>query len=94
MAGYAQAAVARCSQCDGLWKECNDALEEYLKILAERDAARKREDHDLVEAFEPIENESLEKCQATRQAIVAHEVTHILQKVERWQGEFSRDRGD
>jgi hypothetical protein len=76
--GYAQAAAARCSECDGLRKECSAALGEYIRILAERGAARKRRDHDLVEAFEEIETESLEKCRNAQQAILDHEVTHIL----------------
>ncbi len=80
MTGYAQRAVASCNECDAVWKECNDALEEYLRIIAERNAARERQDHDLVEAFEPIENESLERCQNARQAIFNHEVTHIMNK--------------
>jgi hypothetical protein len=74
-----QTAVARCCECDALWKERRDALEEYLKILAERNAGRKRQDHDLVEAFEAIENESLEKCQNAQQAIIDHAVTHIFE---------------
>ena len=62
MMGYAQTAAARCSQCDGLRKECSAALGEYIRILAERNAARKRRDHDLVEAFEDIESESLQRA--------------------------------
>jgi hypothetical protein len=54
-------------------------LEEYLSILAARDAARKRDDYDLVEAFEDIENDSLEKCENARLAIFAHEAGHILE---------------
>ena len=78
MIGYAQTAAARCSQCDGLRKECSAALGEYIRILAERNAARKRRDHDLVEAFEDIESESLERCHNAQQAIFDHELTHIL----------------
>src|SRR5258708_3743910 len=70
-----------CDECDVLWKESSDALDEYLRIIAERTAARKRQDHDVVEAFEPIENESLERCQNARQAIFNHEVTHIIENV-------------
>jgi hypothetical protein len=81
MMGYAQTAAARCSTCDYLRKECSAALGEYLRVLAERNAARKRRDHDLVEAFEEIENESSEKCQNARQAISDHEDAHILEKV-------------
>jgi hypothetical protein len=81
MMGYAQTAVARCSECDGLRKACSAALGEYIRILAERSAARKRRDHDLVEAFEEIETESLAKCQNAQQAIFDHEVTHVLEKV-------------
>jgi predicted metal-binding protein len=78
----AQTAVASCGgECDRLWKECNEALEEYLNVLAERNAARKRLDHDLVEAFEDIENDSLEKCQNARKAIFEHENPHILDQV-------------
>jgi hypothetical protein len=80
MIALAQSAVERCYECDRLWKECNEALEEYLNVLAERNAARKREDHDLVEAFEGIENDSLEKCQNARQAILDHETTHTLEE--------------
>jgi hypothetical protein len=76
--GYTQTAAARCSKCDGLRKECSAALGEYIRILAERSAARKRRDHDLVEAFEEIETESLERCQNAQQAIVDHEAIHIL----------------
>jgi hypothetical protein len=79
--GCAQTAVATCSECDGLWKECNDALEEYLKTLVGRNAARERRDYDLVEAYEAIETESLERCQKARQAIAAHEAAHILNEV-------------
>jgi hypothetical protein len=68
-----------CGECGRLWKECNEALGEYLSILAERDAARKRQDHDLVEAFEGIENDSLEKCENTRLAIFGHEAGHLLE---------------
>ena len=68
-----------CGECGRLWKECNEALGEYLSILAERDAARKRKDHDLVEAFEGIENDSLEKCENTRLAIFGHEARHIME---------------
>jgi hypothetical protein len=75
----AQTGIARCGECGRLWKECNEALEEYLSILAERDAARKRQDHDLVEAFEGIENDSVEKCENARLAIFAHEARHILE---------------
>src|SRR6266699_3916871 len=78
--GYAQTAPARCSKCHGLRKECSAALGEYLRILAKHNAARKRHDHDLVEVFEDIENEYLEKCHYTRQAIFDHEGTHILEK--------------
>ena len=78
MMGYAQTAAARCSQCDGLRKECSAALGEYIRILAERNAARKRRDHDLVEAFEDIESESLQRCHNAQQAIFDHELTHIL----------------
>ena len=74
--GNAQAAGARCRQCDHFWKESNDALEEYLSVLAQREAGRKRQDQDLVEAFEAIENDSREKCQNAWQAIVDHEATH------------------
>jgi hypothetical protein len=70
--------TAGCGECGRLWKECNEALEEYLSILAARDAARKRHDHDLVEAFEGIENDSLEKCENGRLAIFGHEAGHIL----------------
>ena len=80
MTASAQSAVARCNECDSLWKESSDALQEYLRIITERNAARERQDHDLVEAFEPIENESLERCQNARQAIFSHEVTHIMTK--------------
>ena len=82
MIGYAQTAVARCSTCDGLRKECSAVLGEYIRILAERNAARKRRDYDLVEAFEEIENESLEKCHNAQQAIFDHELTHILDSAE------------
>jgi hypothetical protein len=75
----AQAGVARCGECSRLWKECNEALDEYLQVLAERDAARKRQDYDLVEAFEDIENDCLEKCTNARLAIFAHEAGHILE---------------
>jgi hypothetical protein len=75
----AQTGIARCGECGRLWKECNEALEEYLSILAARDAARKRQDHDLVEAFEGIENDSLEKCENARLAIFAHEAGHLLE---------------
>jgi hypothetical protein len=78
MIGYAQTAAARCSQCNGLRKECSAALGEYIRILAERNAARKRRDHDLVEAFEDIESESLQRCHNAQQAISDHELTHIL----------------
>lgn len=81
MIGYAQPVAAKCSECDGLRKECSVALGEYIRILAERSAARKRRDHDLVEAFEEIETESLEKCHNAQQAILDHEVTHILENV-------------
>jgi hypothetical protein len=76
--GCAQTAVARCSECDRLWKDCCDALEEYLKIIAERNAARKREDHDLVEAFAGIESDSLEKCKNAQRAIFDHKAKHNL----------------
>ena len=76
-----ETAAARCTECDGLRKECFDALAELLRILAERDAARKRQDHDLVEAFEEIENESLERCENACQAVYNHEVTHIFENV-------------
>jgi hypothetical protein len=76
-----RAADARCSECDGLRKKCSDALAELLRILAERDAARKRQDHDLVEAFEEIETESLERCEKASQAVYNHEVTHIFEDV-------------
>lgn len=76
-----QTAAVRCSECDGLWRERSDALEEYLRILGERDAARTRRDHDLVEAFEEIENESLERCQNAQQAICDHEIAHLLENV-------------
>ncbi len=79
--GSAQTAAPRCSECDGLRKECSAALGEYIRILAERGAARKRRDHDLVEAFEEIEAESLEKCRKAQQAIFDHEVMHTLEKV-------------
>jgi hypothetical protein len=78
MIGYAQTDAARCSKCDGLRKECSAVLGEYIRILAERNAARKRRDYDLVEEFEEIENESLAKCHNAQQAIFDHEVTHIL----------------
>ena len=81
MIGYAQTAAARCSECDCLRKECSAALSEYIRILAERTAARKRRDQDLVEAFEEIETESLEKCRNAQQAILDHEVAHVLEKV-------------
>jgi hypothetical protein len=73
--------VAGCSECDRLWKESYGDLEEYLRILTERNAARKRQDHDLVEAFEPIESESLAKCQNAQRAILDHAVTHLLEKI-------------
>jgi hypothetical protein len=76
-----QTPTGRCSQCDSLRRECSVTLGEYLRILAERNAARKRRDHDLVEAFEDIENEAIEKCQKTRQAIFDHEAAHILERV-------------
>jgi hypothetical protein len=78
MMGYAQTSATRCSKCDSLRKECSAALGEYIRILAERGAARKRRDHDLVEAFEEIETESLQKCHNAQQAISDHEFTHIL----------------
>src|SRR5579859_3988719 len=78
--GCEPAAAARCSKCQDLQRECSAALREHLGILAGRDAARKRRDQDLVEAFEDIENESLEKWNNARQAIVDHEVTHILER--------------
>jgi hypothetical protein len=81
MMEYAQTAAARCSECDGLREKWSAALGEYLRILAERNAARKRHDYDLVEAFEDIENESLEKCHNAQQAIVDHEGSHNLHKV-------------
>jgi hypothetical protein len=81
MMSYAQTAAARCRECDGLWRERSDALEEYLRILAERDAARKRRDHELVEAFEAIENESMERCYKAQQAVFNHEITHLSHKV-------------
>jgi hypothetical protein len=74
---YARVAAPSCSKCESLWKECFDALSEFLRILAERDAARARQDHDLVEAFEEIQNESLERCESARQAVSNHEVTHF-----------------
>ena len=74
--GNPQTVVARCSQCDRLWQESNDALEAYLSALAEREAGRKRQDRDLVEALEAIQNDSLEKCQKARRAIGDHEATH------------------
>ena len=80
MTASAQRDVAECNKCDNLWKESNDAIQEYLRIIAERNAARQRQDHDLVEAFEPIESESLARCQNARQAIFDHEVTHIMTK--------------
>ena len=70
-----------CDECEVLWKESSDAVDEYLRIIAERSAARERQDHDVVEAFEAIENESLERCQNARQAIFNHEVTHIIENV-------------
>ena len=73
--------TAGCGECGRLWEECNVALDEYLSILAERGAARKRRDHDLVEAFEDIENDSLEKCENTRLAIFSHEAEHLLASV-------------
>jgi hypothetical protein len=79
MIALAQAGGGRCGECGRLWKECNDALDEYLSILAERAAARKRQDHDLVEAFEGIESDWLEKCENSRLAIFAHESGHILE---------------
>ena len=79
MIALAPSAVERCWECDRLWKDCNEALEEYLNVLAERNAARKRKDLDLVEAFEGIENDSLAKCQNARQAILDHETTHNLE---------------
>jgi len=79
MMALAQIGVARCTECGRLWKECNTALEEYLHVLAERDAARKRQDHDLVEAFEDIENDCLEKCTNARLAIFGHEAGHLLE---------------
>jgi hypothetical protein len=80
--GCAQIAVEthRCSECDGLWKDCCDALEEYLKIIAQRNAARKRQDDDLVEAFEGIENDSLEKCKNAQRAIFDHKAAHDLER--------------
>jgi thymidylate kinase len=78
MMGYAQTPSAGCSECQDLRKECSAALGEYLRILAERNAARKRRDHDLVEAFEEIENESQERCRNAQQAILDHESMHIL----------------
>jgi len=75
--------TAGCGECGRLWKECNEALEEYLSILAERDAARKRQDHDVVEAFEGIETDSLEKCETARLAIFAHQARHILGPAEK-----------
>ena len=81
MIGCAPAAAARCTECEDLRKECSVALGEYIRILAERNAARKRRDHDLVEAFEDIENEALEKCQNARQAISDHETTHEMERV-------------
>ncbi len=73
--------AGRCQECDNLWKESFDALGEHLRILAERDAARKRKDHDLVEAFEEIEKESVERCESARDAISNHEVTHLLENL-------------
>jgi predicted metal-binding protein len=70
--------MTQCPECNDLWKECDDALVEYLRILAERDAARKRQDHDLVEAFEEMESESLEKCYNAQQAIFDHAVSSVL----------------
>ena len=81
MTGYAPATAAKCSECDDLRKDCSVALGEYIRILAERNAARKRRDHDLVEAFEDIENEALEKCQNARRAISDHECTHVFGRV-------------
>ena len=80
MMGYAETAATRCRKCDGLRRECSAVLGEYLRILAERNAARKRRDYDLVEAFEDIESDYLEKCHNARQAIFDHEGTHILEK--------------
>jgi hypothetical protein len=77
----ARTAAPVCSDCDSLWTECFEALGEYLRILAERDAARKRQDYDTVEAFEEIENESLKRCANARQAISSHEVAHLWEKV-------------
>jgi hypothetical protein len=74
MTGSAQSAAARCDECDNLWDENSDALDEYLRIIAERNAARKPQDDDLVEAFERIEKESFERCQNAQQAIFNHEV--------------------
>ena len=81
MMGRAPAAADRCTECEHLRKECSVALGEYIRILAERNAARKRRDHDLVEAFEDLENEALEKCQNARQAISDHESTHGMERV-------------
>ena len=67
-----------CSECESLRRECSAALAEYIRIFAERNAARKRRDHDLVEAFEEIESESVEKCHRTQRAIVDHEATHVV----------------
>ena len=78
MIGYGPTPATKCSTCDSLREECSAALGEYVRILAERNAARKRRDHDLVEAFEDIESESLQKCHNTQQAIFDHELTHIL----------------
>ena len=81
MKGCVPAVAAKCSECEDLRKECSVALGEYIRILAERNAARKRRDHDLVEAFEDIENDALENCQNARQAISDHERAHGLQRV-------------
>ena len=81
MTECAPTGVIKCEACAVLWKECSDALQEYLRIIAERSAARDREDYDVVEAFEAIESESLERCQNARQAIFNHEVTHIIENV-------------
>ena len=78
MKGCVPAVAAKCSECEDLRKECSVALGEYIRILAERNAARKRRDHDLVEAFEDIESESLQRCHNAQQAIFDHELTHIL----------------
>lgn len=77
----ARTAASRCTDCDSLWIECFEALGEYLRILAERDAARKRQDFDTVEAFEEIESESLKRCANARQAMSSHEVAHLWENV-------------